>query len=178
MAFENDLTAAFCQAFRMHPAGVVVISAMTEDGPQALTVSSLISISAKPPVVAFSLSGHSARSAAILTAETAVLHFLKPADQQLAQVCATPGANRFDGAHPWEILETGEPRFTAVATWFRARLDRRMPLEAATLVVATLQNGTVPPSDLSAGEAVLVYVDRGWHEVASDHVQVLKEPTR
>ncbi|MCC5987210.1 MAG: flavin reductase family protein [Pararhodobacter sp.] len=169
MALANDLIAAFCQAFRMHPMGVSVISAMTEDGPQALTVSSLISISATPPLVAFSLSGQSVRSAAILTAETVVVHFPRPADQQLAQLCATPGANRFDGSHRWELLETGEPRFTEVATWFRASLERQLPLENATLVIARLREGAAPDSECSAGEPSLVYVNRGWHHVAVDH---------
>lgn len=166
MALSNDLITAFCEAFRMHPAGVAVVSAMTTDGPRALTVSSLISVSAAPPVVAFSLSGQSGRSAAFLAAETVVLHFLRPADQLLAQVCATPQADRFDGTHPWELLKTGEPRFTNVATWFRATLGSRLPLENATLVTARLLGGVASPPDLTAGEPSLVYVNRGWHEVA------------
>jgi len=53
------MTEAFLAAFRHHPSGVAIITAEAGEGPVALTVSSLISISATPPMVAFSLSASS-----------------------------------------------------------------------------------------------------------------------
>lgn len=46
----------FKAAFRMHPAGVAVITTDSGDRPAAMTVSSLASVSTEPPMVVFSLS--------------------------------------------------------------------------------------------------------------------------
>jgi hypothetical protein len=64
MIAAAPLEDAFRDAFRHHPAGVAVI-ADPGDGPAALTARSLISVSADPPTVAFSLSAPSTRAAAI-----------------------------------------------------------------------------------------------------------------
>ena len=47
---------SFKTAFRNHPAGVAVITANSPDGPVALTATSVVSVSAEPPVLIFSLS--------------------------------------------------------------------------------------------------------------------------
>lgn len=62
MSHPHPMTEAFREAFRRHPAGVAVITADPGNQPVAMTVSSLISVSAAPPVVAFSLSTKSASS--------------------------------------------------------------------------------------------------------------------
>jgi flavin reductase (DIM6/NTAB) family NADH-FMN oxidoreductase RutF len=48
----SGVTDAFLAAVRHHPSGVAIITADAGEGPVALTVSSLISISATPPMVA------------------------------------------------------------------------------------------------------------------------------
>lgn len=154
---------AFRDAFRRHPAGVAIIAADTPDGPVALTVSSLISVCASPPVVAFSLSSASRASAAIMAAGTMVVHFLRYADQDLARLCATSGADRFGPGIDWERLPTGEPRYRNVETWFRARLLGTTPVDGATLVTATLLEGNVAAATDNSGIDALVYLDRRWH---------------
>ncbi|MGV6875968.1 flavin reductase family protein [Pseudochelatococcus sp. B33] len=154
---------AFRDAFRRHPAGVAIITADTENGPVALTVSSLISVSASPPVVAFSLSSSSRASVAIVKAGTMVIHFLRYADQDLARLCSASGADRFGPGIDWERLPTGEPRYRSVETWFRARLQSTTPVEGATLVTAILLEGNVASETESTGIDALVYLDRRWH---------------
>lgn len=165
MQQSHPVSAAFREAFRYHPAGVAVITAQTETGPVALTVSSLISVSAEPPVVAFSLSSSSSSAAALLTAETMVVHFLRYADQDLARLCATSGAERFGPIEPWERLETGEPRYSRVGTWFRARLHGTLPVDGATIVSALLLEGQAPPGPANPAGESLVYLDRRWHRL-------------
>ncbi|RUU84284.1 flavin reductase, partial [Mesorhizobium sp. M7A.T.Ca.TU.009.01.3.1] len=80
MSFPHPMTNAFREAFRHHPAGVAVITADPGDRPVAMTVSSLISVSAAPPVVAFSLSMKSTSSEPLLRAETMVIHLLRFTD--------------------------------------------------------------------------------------------------
>lgn len=159
----STLGTAFREAFRHHPAGVAVITADPGDGPVALTVSSLISVSAAPPTVAFSLSSKSSASAAILRAETMVIHFMRLSDLPIAQLGATSGIDRFGPGINWERLPTGEPRYAEVRTWFRARTAGLLELPGANLVAAELLDGHVEASDGTPEDLSMVYVDRRWH---------------
>lgn len=159
MSKRHDLGDAFRTAFRHHPSGVAILTAEGPDGPVALTISSLVSVSPAPPLVAFSLSSATRSSAAFLQARTLVIHFPRHADRALAQLCATPGSDRFGPGIGWDRLPTGEPRYTAIPTWFRARLRETLAVEGATLVTAELLSGEAA----AAGPEALVYLDRAWH---------------
>lgn len=159
------LSMAFREAFRCHPAGVAVLTADPGGRPVAMTVSSLISVSADPPTVAFSLSSRSGSTAAVLEAGSLVIHLLHYGDLDLARLGATPGAERFGATTPWERLPTGEPRYTRVATWFRAHIKGALPVEGATVVVAELTDGAAgQPGDAPELES-LIYLDRRWHRL-------------
>lgn len=157
--------AAFREAFRCHPAGVAVITADPGGRPVAMTVSSLISVSAEPPTVAFSLSARSGSTAAVLAAGTMVIHPLRYADLDLAKLGATPGADRFGPGIAWERLPSGEPRYTGPATWFRARVTGALPVEGATLVAAELLEGEAGGGPDAPEFESLVYLDRRWHRL-------------
>lgn len=159
------LSRAFREAFRGHPAGVAVLTADPGDGPVALTVSSLISVSAEPPVVGFSLSARSSASARLLAAETVVIHLARFADLPIAELGASSGADRFGAGVAWERLPTGEPRYSGVATWFRARLCGTLPLPGATLAAAELLEGAAAPAGPHPENETLVYLDRRWHRL-------------
>ncbi|MFE3838017.1 flavin reductase family protein [Pseudogemmobacter sonorensis] len=159
------LSDAFREAFRYHPAGVAVITADPGDGPVALTVSSLISVSAAPPVVAFSLSSRSSSAEPLLRAETMVIHLLRFQDLDLAQLGATSGVDRFSGVAPWERLQSGEPRYTGVTTWFRARKLGVLPVEGAALVAAELIGGEAAAGAIEPEAESLIYLDRRWHRL-------------
>ncbi|WP_294927798.1 flavin reductase family protein [uncultured Paracoccus sp.] len=161
MSATQSLGEAFRHAFRNHPAGVAVLTADCGESPVALTVSSLISVSAEPPTVAFSLSAASSAGKALLGAENIVIHLMRYPDLEIARLGATSGANRFAEV-AWERLPTGEPRYSDVANWFRARITRRLELNGATLVVAELLAGRIADGDAAS----LVYLDRGWRRLA------------
>ncbi|MCC5971600.1 MAG: flavin reductase [Pararhodobacter sp.] len=163
----KGLSLAFREAFRCHPAGVAIVTADPGTGPIALTVSSLISVSAEPPLVALSLSQRSSTAGALMSAETVVIHLARFSDLELAQLAATSGADRFGPDVAWERLPTGEPRYTAIGTWFRARLRGTLPLEGATLVAAELLDGAVAPSGERPESDSLVYLDRRWHRLGA-----------
>ncbi|MFV0383037.1 flavin reductase family protein [Paracoccus sp. (in: a-proteobacteria)] len=161
----SSVSDAFREAFRCHPAGVAVITADPGEGPVAMTVSSLISVSSAPPTVAFSLSSHSGPTPAVLASETVVIHLLRYPDLELARLGATPGADRFGPGVEWERMPTGEPRYTRVATWFRARISGRLPVEGATLVAAELLQGETAEGSKAPELESLVYMDRRWHRL-------------
>ncbi|TNC47607.1 flavin reductase [Rubellimicrobium rubrum] len=162
---DPGLSKAFRAAFRNHPAGVAVIAADSGDKPVALTVSSLISVSAAPPTVAFSLSAQSSTAGAILRAKTMVIHLLRHKDMPLAQLCATSGVDRFGSGMAWARLPTGEPRYTDVGIWFRARTLHELQVTGATLIVAELLDGEVSETEARDEELSMVYLNRQWHGV-------------
>lgn len=165
MTTPHPMTPAFREAFRRHPAGVAVITADPGDRPVAITVSSLISVSAAPPIVAFSLSTKSGSSGPLLQADSMVIHLLRYTDIDLAQLCASSGSDRFPPGGAWERLPTGEPRYTEVATWFRARKLGVLPIEGATLVAAELLEGEAHPDENPPEAQSLIYLDRRWHRL-------------
>jgi flavin reductase (DIM6/NTAB) family NADH-FMN oxidoreductase RutF len=153
---------AFMMAFRHHPAGVAIITADPGDGPVALTVSSLISISASPPTVAFSLSDNSSSAHAVRRAETVVVHFVRRSDMELARLCATRGRDRFGPDIRWARLESGEPYYPDVGLWFRAAVRGVFPVPGACLVSAELLEAS-PGAGEGLADDALVYANRGWH---------------
>lgn len=159
------LSQAFREAFRCHPAGVAVITADAGSGPVAMTVSSLISVSADPPMVAFSLSARSSSTSAVLAAETIVIHLLRYADLPLARLGATSGADRFGPDIAWERLPGGAPRYTSVATWFLARVAGTLIVPEATVVTAELLDGTAATLAGAPELESLIYLDRRWHRL-------------
>jgi flavin reductase (DIM6/NTAB) family NADH-FMN oxidoreductase RutF len=156
------VTDAFLTAFRHHPAGVAIITADAGGGPAALTVSSLISISAAPPTVAFSLSAASSSARVVEQSETIVLHFVRRKDMQLARLCATSGVDRFGPDIRWDRLETGEPYYPQVDLWFRAAIRGRLAAPGASIVTAELLSVSRYSHEERAHEA-LVYANRTWH---------------
>ncbi|MTE01956.1 flavin reductase [Paracoccus sp. YIM 132242] len=162
---DQPLSQAFREAFRCHPAGVAVITADPGGGPVAMTVSSLISVSAEPPTVAFSLSSRSGSTAAVMAAGGIVIHLLRFDDLALAQLGATPGADRFGPGVAWQRLPSGEPRYSGVATWFRARIQGSLPVEGATVVVAELLEGEAGHAPDAPELESLIYLDRRWHRL-------------
>lgn len=156
---------AFRDAFRRHPAGVAVITTLAQDMPIALTVSSLASVSADPPTVTFSLSSASSTSQAICQAETVVIHFLDYGDLHLATLASARGADRFGPDIAWERLPSGEPLYSNVKTWFRARIVNRMNVEGATVLAARLTEGRAASARETPDINSLVYCDRRWHRL-------------
>ncbi|WP_051242815.1 flavin reductase family protein [Stappia stellulata] len=163
-----SLSAVFRNAFRGHPAGVAIVTADPGSGPVALTVSSLISVNAEPPIVAFSVSRQSGSGAALMEADTIVVHLLQFSNLDLVKTVAAPGADRFGPGMDWERLATGEPRYREVRTWFRARVLGRLPLDGATLLAAELLEGaTSEDGHATTSREPLVYMDRRWHRLES-----------
>jgi flavin reductase (DIM6/NTAB) family NADH-FMN oxidoreductase RutF len=156
------LTEAFFSAFRHHPSGVAIITAEADGGPVALTVSSLISVSASPPTVAFSLSAASSTAKAVEQAKTVVVHFVRRADMEIARLCATSGVDRFGPQVRWDRLSTGEPYYPQVDLWFRAALRDRLTVPGACLVTAELLSAS-PLSQELREDDTLVYANRTWH---------------
>ncbi|MCR3722887.1 MULTISPECIES: flavin reductase family protein [Prauserella salsuginis group] len=156
---DEDLAQRFAAAFRAHPAGVAIITADDGAGPAGLTATSVISLSARPAVLAFSLSAQSSASPRIEAAGTVVVHLLGAGEVELAKRFATGGIDRFAPPCRWHRLPTGEPVLSTVGTWLRGRIADRVPAGGSTLVVVDVEEAD--PG--TAAEVPLVYRDRTWY---------------
>jgi flavin reductase (DIM6/NTAB) family NADH-FMN oxidoreductase RutF len=169
----NEVTATevsgdeFRAVFRNYPSGVAVVTAVVDGTPAAMTATSVISVSAEPPVLVLSLSALSSASATILLAPSVVVHLLDSDHVDLARLCATSGVNRFAEEQAWTLLPTGEPLFHGCRTWIRGDIIGRMLVGGSTVVaVKALQ--THLDSDAGPGIQPLVYHARRWHTLNAD----------
>lgn len=159
----------FKRAFRGHPGGIAVITAYGENGPVALTASSVSSVSADPPLLIFSVSALSSATPTIIAADTIAVHLLDAEDIGLARTAATSGLDRFADTSTWSRLATGEPVYHGVRAWLRCRIVSRMDAGGSTVIAAQALQVDVE-RDLEPGEsgAALVYHNRAWHRLG-DH---------
>lgn len=151
----------FKAIFRAHPAGVAIITLDDDTQPMGFTATSVISVSASPPVIVFSVQGSSSSLTALQRAQSVIIHFLDQRHQPLAQRFATPGIDRFSGID-WSRLPTDEPLLSGIATWVRCTLIERTVAGSSLLVQASPAHG-------AAGEerSPIIYHDRGFCGLAA-----------
>jgi flavin reductase (DIM6/NTAB) family NADH-FMN oxidoreductase RutF len=154
------LASAFRDAFRHHPTGVAVVTARDGAGaPVGLTASSVASVSLTPPALVLSISHRTSAAAALLAADSFLVHLLEARNVDLARRFAAPGADRFGPATRWTPLTTGEPWLPEAPTALRCHPLTRAPVGDATVVVAEVAG--VRSSGRSGPP--LVHHDRGFH---------------
>lgn len=168
-ALEPGLSAdAFREAFRHHPGGVAVVTADAGRGPVALTATSVVSASATPPLLVFSVSALSSAAPTFLEASSVVVHLLGAGQVDLARLCAASGADRFADTASWARLATGEPYFVDAPVCVRGSIAATFAVGASTLVVVNATHAHHAPTDASGrGDASrpLVYHNRTWHQL-------------
>jgi flavin reductase (DIM6/NTAB) family NADH-FMN oxidoreductase RutF len=147
--------------FRRHPAGVAVVALQDGDRLVGFTATSVISVSAAPPLLAFSIASTSSSWAALSRVRTLAVSFLSDDQDDVSARFATSGIDRF-APGGWSQLATGEPVIDDALTWVRGRVVQRTPIGSSFLVsVRALEHG--------AGEgSPLVYHDRTYHRIG-DH---------
>lgn len=148
--------------FRQHAAAVAVVTLDGPTGPVGFTATSVISVSASPPVLAFSVAGTSSSWPALSTAETLVVNFLAADQADVSARFATPGIDRF-GRGGWYRLPTGEPVLRGTQAWVHAQVIDRVPVGASYLVAVRALTSSAPPLD---GHP-LIYLNRTYARLRS-----------
>ncbi|GAA1723880.1 flavin reductase family protein [Isoptericola hypogeus] len=149
----------FRSVFRGHPAGVAVVALRDGGRPVGFTATSVISVSADPPLLAFSLATTSSSWPAVARARTVAVSFLAADQADVSARFATSGIDRFaDGG--WSALGSGEPVIDGAAAWVRARVVERTGVGSSHLVTLQATAHHVAP-----GAAPLVFHDRGYHRL-------------
>ena len=148
---------------RHQPGGVALVTADDGSRPIAITVTSVISVSAEPPLFIFSASALSSSTPVLLGSKTVVVHLLTDKNVDLAALGATSGIDRFADTSRWDRLPTREPLFRGVDTWIRGEIVNSFEAGTSTmLVIHALETHT--PGDGDTGRP-LVYHDRTWHAI-------------
>lgn len=149
---------AFRQVFRRHAAGVAVVTTDAGRGAAGVTVTSLASLSAEPPLLSFSISAAASTWPHLRDSRTAVVHLLGAGHTDLARTFATSGIDRFGAPTRWRRLPTGEPVLDGAAAWLRIAIEHRHPAGGSHLVI-----GRVEEVGLADDCAPLLYHDGSYH---------------
>ncbi|WP_029291016.1 flavin reductase family protein [Cellulomonas sp. HZM] len=158
--------------FRGHPAGVAVVSLRDDETGKLVgfTATSVISVSAAPPLLAFSLAASSSSWPALARTSTLALSFLADHQDDVSARFATSGIDRF-AAGGWRALETGEPVIEGALSWVRGRVVQRVAVGSSFLVSVEAISSSVRLSTECAhreglvAASPLVYHDRTYHRI-------------
>lgn len=147
-------------AFRVHPAGVAIITAMTPDGPVGLTASSVASVAVDPAAIVFSVTRATGSAGAILSAESFVVHLIDDEHSALAMSFAVSGADRFTDDQGWSTMPTGEPYLREARAALRCHPTTTVRVGSSTVVIAEVDEVV-----LGREGRPLVYLDRRFHSL-------------
>jgi flavin reductase (DIM6/NTAB) family NADH-FMN oxidoreductase RutF len=154
----------FRRVFRHHAAGVAVVTTDAGRGAAGVTVTSLASLSAEPPLLSFSISLTASTWPHLRDARTAVVHLLGAGHAELARTFATSGIDRFAAPTRWHRLPTGEPVLDAAAAWLRVSIEYRHPAGGSRLVIGRVEEaGRVEEVSLAEAGGPLLYHDGAYH---------------
>jgi flavin reductase (DIM6/NTAB) family NADH-FMN oxidoreductase RutF len=157
----------FRAVFRSHPAGVAVVALVDDGRPVGFTATSVISVSAEPPLLAFSLASTSSSWPAVARARTLTVSFLADHQDDVSARFATSGIDRF-AAGGWHALPTGEPVIDGVVSWVRAEVLERTAVGSSFLVTVQALSASVGQERATETTKPLVYHDRRYHRIG-DH---------
>ncbi|ROS75440.1 flavin reductase family protein [Cellulomonas sp. PhB143] len=150
----------FRDVFRGHPAGVAVVTTRVGGQVAGFTATSVISVSAEPPLVAFSLARGSSSWPLVARASTVAISLLAEGQEEISTRFATSGIDRF-AAGGWRPLASGEPVIDGAAAWLHADVVDRVAAGSSRLVVVRVVGCESWP-----GRAPLVFHDRGYRRLA------------
>ena len=157
----------FKSIFRHHPAGVAVVTLRHRDRLVGFTAASVISVSAEPPLFAFSVAGSSSSWVPLTETETVVVNFLSAEQVDLSARFATRGIDRF-ACGGWSLLDSGEPVLDDAPRWLRAEIIQRTPAGSSHLVCLRAIGSSMdhaPGTSTNSHVPPLVYHDRVYHQL-------------
>ncbi|MEV8318715.1 flavin reductase family protein [Streptomyces sp. NPDC059900] len=122
--------------FRQHAAGVAVITAQGPAGPVGFTATSLVSVSAEPPMLSFGIGTGASSWPAVSRAEHVGVHILGEHQLDLASTFARSGADRFGPGTRWYEGPEGVPVLDGTLAWLVCKVAARVPAGDHRIVLA------------------------------------------
>jgi len=116
--------AKYRQVLGHYPTGVVVVTAVGEDGnPAGLAIGSFTSVSLDPPLVAFFPGKSSSSWPAIEAAGSFCVNILGEDQEDICRVFASKGTDKF-ATIGWRPGRTGAPVIDDVIAWIECTIER------------------------------------------------------
>ena len=141
------------------PAGVVVISARTENGYRGLTASSLVSISVEPPMVLVGLEREAATRAAVVEGKAFNVSVLTRSQEFIADRFAgrAPAIDATWEGVPHHLGANGIPLIEGCAAWLECRLVEIRPAGDHDVCV-----GEVTAASAGSGDPLILWDRAFW----------------
>ena len=153
----SDGIDAFKSAFRRHAAGVAIVTAIAPDGaPVGLTVTSLASLAAVPPLATFNMARVATAWPAMTVGNRVAIHMLGARTRSVAQIMAGDHATRFAGDH-WYSGPHGLPIIHGATVWIVGRIIEVHPVHNNAVVVVEIEDG-----ELGEPDEALLYHERTY----------------
>ncbi|HVX47321.1 MAG TPA: flavin reductase family protein [Mycobacteriales bacterium] len=131
----TDPAEAFREVFQRHAVGVAVI-ACGGAVPVGFTATSVVSVSADPPMLSFNIGHRTSSWPALRTAEHIAVNLLAAGQTDLARTFATSGIDRFGAAGAWRRGPHGLPVLPGVLAWLGATVRGRFAAGDHSVVIA------------------------------------------
>ncbi|MEV0297848.1 flavin reductase family protein [Nocardia sp. NPDC050710] len=170
LEIPDDLSGITAEQYRAsmrhYPAGVTVVTLSSPNGPVGFTATSFASLSLEPPLVSFNIANTSSSLAAMLRADSVVIHFLGEHQHHLAQRFSRSAEERFTDRSLWTTLDTGEPVLHGTPIWVRATVQQLIPIGDHTFAVG-LVTRVHDNTDEKPAAAPLLYYNGRYHRPTS-----------
>lgn len=156
---ESDATfdsAKFRQVLGHFPTGVTVITAMSQNGPVGLSVSSFTSVSLQPPQVLFCIGRESSSWVAIESAGRFCVNILSADQEDISRVFASRTPDKF-AELGWRRSSGGSPILDGVLAHIDCEIDRVVESGDHFIVI-----GSVTDLGLHHEGGPLVYFRSGY----------------
>jgi len=150
----------FRDALGRYPTGVVLISAMTDEGPVGMAVNSFTSVSLDPPLVSFCPMRTSTTWARMRPVGGFAVSTLRDCHTDVSRLFSRRDADRF-GAGEWVLSPGGHPVIADALGWIDATVEWIADAGDHELVVARATGW----SELADGDP-LVFYRGGYHRLA------------
>lgn len=125
-------------ALRAHASGVAVVTAVDAIGPAGVTITSLTSVSSRPALVSFALAETSSTWQRIKDCQWFGVQLLGAHQSAVAELFASPGADRFAPPTRWRTGPHGVPLLDDCLCWLICSPHHQIRLGDHQLVVCSV----------------------------------------
>jgi flavin reductase (DIM6/NTAB) family NADH-FMN oxidoreductase RutF len=147
----------------LYPTGIIVVTAKAADGAlYGVTVNSFSSVSLDPPLVLFSLSRKLPTLAAVLSAKTFAIHFLREDQKHISARFARAQSDKWEGM-PYRAGVTGSPVLEAALAVLECELYTQYDGGDHVIVL-----GRIAHIEKNAGCHALVFYRGRYHTVGCE----------
>jgi 3-hydroxy-9,10-secoandrosta-1,3,5(10)-triene-9,17-dione monooxygenase reductase component len=142
--------------------GVTIITAVDDGEPVGIAANAFAALSLDPPLVLFCVAHSSSTWPRIERAGRFAVNILGEHHEELSQLFATKGADRFT-ATPWSTGLSGSPVLDEAIAYVDCELEAQYPGGDHTIVV-----GRVVDLDVRAGARPLLFYQGGYTRLRDD----------